>query len=170
VNDKYNILIVDDDGVLCSVLREGMLAFEFPCTTALSGKKALELLVNDPFEVMVTDITMPGMDGFELTEKAKELKPGLAVIVMTGFQDEGSYDRAIAAGASDFIKKPFAIAELLVRIDRIMRDSKHLAAIRQREQDVKLISREMIAGVQDESSKRIADYEQEIADLKKKLY
>ena len=169
MNDKYNILIVDDDGVLCSVLREGLLAFEFPCKTAMSGKTALELLANNPFEVMVTDITMPGMNGFELTKKAKQLKPDLAAIVMTGFEDEGSYNHAIAAGAADFIKKPFTMAELLVRIDRIMRDSKLLAAIQQREQDMKSISREMIAGVQDESSKRIADFEQEVANLKKKL-
>ncbi|HWR58723.1 MAG TPA: diguanylate cyclase, partial [Thermodesulfovibrionales bacterium] len=57
--------------------------------------------------------------GFELTERAKKMRPGMIVIVMTGFIDDFSYDRAIQAGASDFIKKPFTLMELRARIDHV---------------------------------------------------
>jgi diguanylate cyclase (GGDEF)-like protein len=67
-------------------------------------------------EVLLTDIVMPGMPGLELVSRAKRLHPDLTAIVMTGFAEEFSYDEAIRSGAADFIKKPFTVQELLVRI------------------------------------------------------
>jgi DNA-binding NtrC family response regulator len=166
--EKPRVLIVDDDRVLASVLQEGLSAFEYPCKTASNGDSALKMIASMPIDIMVTDIVMPGMDGLELTEKAKQLKPGLAVIVMTGFQEEESYDRAIEYGASDFIKKPFTIGELIIRIERIMRDGQMAAEIRQKQEEVSQISRDMIAGLQDEASQRIAKLEKEIMNLRKK--
>jgi DNA-binding response OmpR family regulator len=172
MNSKSRILIVDDDSMLCSVFKEGLLASGYECETSFSGKSALELISlelygNRHFDLMVTDIVMPGMDGFELTEKVKLLDPEMAVIVMTGFQQEESYDRAIAAGASDFIKKPFSITELAARITRVLRDIKIVSAIRQRQKEVRDISREIIAGMEEEASKRIASLEEEIVNLRK---
>jgi YesN/AraC family two-component response regulator len=128
-----------------------------------------ELLANKDFDIMVTDIIMPGMDGLELTYKTKQLKPDMAVIVMTGFQQDESYNRAISYGASDFIKKPFAINELLIRIERVLRDSKTLNAIRQKQEEVRAISREMIEGMQEEAAQRIAKLEKEILGLREKI-
>jgi diguanylate cyclase (GGDEF)-like protein len=68
---------------------------------------------------MISDIVMPGMDGFELTEKAKKLRPDMLVIIMTGYTEDFSFDRAIEAGASDFIKKPFTLQELIIRIQLV---------------------------------------------------
>jgi diguanylate cyclase (GGDEF)-like protein len=65
---------------------------------------------------MLTDIVMPGMRGLELVSRAKRLHPAMTAIVMTGFIEEFSYDEAIRSGAADFIKKPFTVQELLVRI------------------------------------------------------
>jgi len=169
MNGKYRILIVDDEKVLCSVFKEGLSASGYDCETASNGKTALELLGKNDFDVMVTDIIMPGMDGLELTSQAKQKKPDMAVIVMTGFQQEESYDRAIGLGASDFIKKPFAINELLIRIERVLRDSKTLAAIRQKQEEVRAISHEMIDGMQEEAAKRIALLEKEILGLREKI-
>lgn len=90
MNEKPRVLIVDDDAVPSSVLREGLSAFEYACKTAFSGDAALKKLQDTRFDVMVTDILMPGMDGFELTKKTKDLRPEMAVIVMTGFQQEES--------------------------------------------------------------------------------
>jgi len=168
-NRKPRIIVVDDDDVLRSVLKEGLTAFEYESQTASSGAAALKHMMEVEFDVMIADIVMPGMDGFELTRKAKQLKPDLSVIVMTGFQQEESYGKAVTAGASDFIKKPFTIGELIVRIDRVMRDKQVLAGIRQRQEEVRKISRDMISGVQDEASQRIARLEEEIVNLRKQM-
>jgi two-component system cell cycle response regulator len=68
---------------------------------------------------MITDIRMPDIDGFKLTEKAKKIRPDMAVIIMTAYIEEFSYDDAIEVGASDFIKKPFSLKELLARIHHV---------------------------------------------------
>jgi two-component system cell cycle response regulator len=169
MSKKLRVLIVDDDKVLGSVLKEGLMAFEYPCENASNGETALGMISSMPFDIMVTDIIMPGMDGLELTYKVKQLRPEIAVIVMTGFQQEESYNRAIGYGASDFIKKPFSIAELIIRMDRIMRDSQVLAEIRKKQEEVRNISRDMIAGLQDEATVRITKLEEEIINLRKKI-
>jgi DNA-binding NtrC family response regulator len=169
MSEKPRVLIVDDDKVLASVLQQGLLAFDYPCKTASNGETALRMITSMSFDIMVTDIIMPGMDGLELTYKVKQLKPEISVIVITGFQQDESYNRAIGYGASDFIKKPFSIDELIIRMDRIMRDSQVLAEIRKKQEEVRSISRDMIAGVQDEATVRITKLEEEIISLRKKI-
>jgi len=67
--------------------------------------------------VIVADILLPEMSGFELTTKVKKIRPDTTIIIMTGLIDDFSYDDAMDAGASDFIKKPFSLKELIARIE-----------------------------------------------------
>ena len=112
-----HILVVDDDILLLDTVNKGLSLKGYQCETAMSATIALELLSKDLFDVMVIDIVLPDMRGFELTAKAKKIKPDRAIIIMTGFIDEFSYDDAMKAGASDFIKKPFSLKELIARIE-----------------------------------------------------
>jgi DNA-binding NtrC family response regulator len=169
MTEKKSVLIVDDDRAICSIFKEGLLASGYDCETAMSGKAAMAILRGRSFDVMVTDIIMPGMDGLELTSLAKQIAPDMAVIVMTGFQQDESYDQAIGIGASDFIKKPFAINELVIRLERVLRDSRVLSEIRRKQEEVRAISREMIAGMQDEAAKKIAQLETDIIALRSKI-
>jgi diguanylate cyclase (GGDEF)-like protein len=114
-----NIIIVDDDETLLAMLKDSMAMDGYECETASSAESALELITEHPFDIMLTDISLPVMKGFELTERAKKIRPGMIVIIMTGFIDDFSYDSAIEAGASDFIKKPFTLKELKVRIEHV---------------------------------------------------
>jgi DNA-binding response OmpR family regulator len=91
------------------MLGESLTACGWECELASSGKAALDLLKNSTFEVLVTEIVMPGMDGFDLTDRVKRQYLTVLVIMMTGFSEDDSYGRAVAAGTSDFIKKPFTI-------------------------------------------------------------
>jgi len=78
---------------------------------------------------MITDIVLPEMNGLELTKKAKNLKPQMAIIIATGYIDVFSYDEAIEAGASDFLKKPFTVKELTARAKhvKIVEEMRNLA-------------------------------------------
>jgi diguanylate cyclase (GGDEF)-like protein len=112
-----HILVVDDDILLLDTINSGLSLRGYQCKTAMSGNIALELLSRDLFDFMIIDIVLPDMTGFELTVKVKKIKPNMAIIIMTGYIDEFSYEDAIEAGASDFIKKPFSVKELIARIE-----------------------------------------------------
>ena len=116
---RGSVLIVDNNETLLNMLTEGLSSEGYRCETTTSALTALELIGESRFDVMVTDIVMPALDGFELTEKAKKLRPDMAVIIMTGFIDDFSYDRALEAGASDFIKKPFTVNEMKMRLQHV---------------------------------------------------
>ncbi len=119
MNEVGSIIIVDDDEVLLSMLRDYFLNEGYRCETAGNAEAALKLIGKAPFDIMLTDVSLPGMKGFELTERAKKVRPDMAVIIMTGFIDDFSYDSAIEAGASDFIKKPFTFKELRARMEHV---------------------------------------------------
>jgi two-component system, cell cycle response regulator len=116
-----HILVVDDDMLLLDTINSGLSLRGYPCKTAMSANIALELLSRDLFDIMVIDIVLPDIEGFELTAKVRKMKPDMAIILMTGFIDEFSYEDAIKAGASDFIKKPFSVTELIARIEHAKR-------------------------------------------------
>ena len=119
LDKKDSILIIDDDAVILKFMKIVLEMEGYECETAISSQAALERVQNTPFDIMITDIVMPGMNGLELTGKAKVIRPNMSVIITTGFVDNFSYDKAIEAGASDFIKKPFTEKELIARIKHV---------------------------------------------------
>ena len=119
MDKKDSILIIDDDAVILKFMKIVLEMEGYECETAISSQAALERVQSAPFDIMITDIVMPGMNGLELTGKAKGIRPNMAVIITTGFVDNFSYDKAIEAGASDFIKKPFTEKELIARIKHV---------------------------------------------------
>jgi diguanylate cyclase (GGDEF)-like protein/PAS domain S-box-containing protein len=113
-----HILVVDDDIKLIDLLQSGLKSEGYYCETSMDAASALELINENSYDIMITDIVMPDMNGLELTKKVKRIKPDIKVLIMTGFNNF-SYDEAIEADASDFIKKPFSLKELTVRIKHI---------------------------------------------------
>ena len=119
MNQINSVIIVDNDRVLLKMIKEGLSSEGYRCEIFTSSKAAIELVREAPFDIMVTDIVMPGLDGFELTENARKLRPEMTVIIMTGFIDDFSYDRALEAGAADFIKKPFTLKEMKMKLKQV---------------------------------------------------
>ncbi len=119
MSEKFSIMVVDDDPELLLVLQGFFSAEGLPCETFSSAEAALEHLAKVSCDIMVADVIIPGMQGLELTERAKRIRPDLNIIVMTGYIEKFSYEEAIAAGASDFIKKPFSLNELMLRIKHV---------------------------------------------------
>jgi len=169
MKSEGSILVVDDDVVLCELLCDAFTMSNYTCTAVQSGEAALELMNREKFDFMLTDVVMPGMSGFALTEHVKQQHPGTEVLMMTGFSQEDSCQKAIAAGAADFIIKPFKIEELLARIERVKHNARTLAEIRQREHALVNMSREMIASIKGEARNTQKTLEQEIARLRKTL-
>jgi DNA-binding NtrC family response regulator len=119
MNARNSVIIVDDDVMLLDMLKDGLSSEGYYCEITINAKSALELINKTLFDIMIIDIDLPDMNGFELTKKAKRLKPDITVIIMTGFIKDFSYDEAIEIGATDFIKKPFTLKELIIRIKQV---------------------------------------------------
>ncbi|MEW6109159.1 MAG: GGDEF domain-containing response regulator [Nitrospirota bacterium] len=126
MDEKRSVIIVDDDVSLLDIIATGLSTHGYRCETAADAETAFEIINKNSFDIMLTDIILPGMDGFELTAKAKRLRSDMLVIIMTGFAEDFSYDRAIEAGASDFIKKPFTLQELIIRFQLVKLQKKLL--------------------------------------------
>lgn len=116
MDKKRSVLIVDDDKSILALLKTWFTEEGYACETVAAAKEALAIIEKSTFDFIVTDIVLPEMNGLELTKKVKEIRPGTKVVVMTGFGDSFSYDKAIEAGASDFLKKPFTLHELKARM------------------------------------------------------
>jgi diguanylate cyclase (GGDEF)-like protein len=115
------ILIVDDKPEVRDSMSEYMRLAGFVAESVASAEDALDLLRNNLFDLVITDIVLPGLGGLELTQLVKK-KHNTDVVVMTGYSDNFSYEGAISIGASDFVIKPVRLEELLLRVRRVLRE------------------------------------------------
>jgi DNA-binding response OmpR family regulator len=166
---KYKVLIVDDEAMTRDLVSSILSSKGHKCVTASDGVEALDKASKENFDAVITDIVMPNMDGIALTMELLKRNPSTPVMVITGFTDEHYYEESIEAGATDFINKPFSIAEFLARFHRMMRDHETIREIKKREKEIEKIGAEMIAGIQHDASKRIDILKKEIEELKKGL-
>ena len=116
-----NILIVDDDASIRNSMHEFVEMVGYKAYSVASAEDALEVLKNQPIQVVITDIMLPGINGLELTDLIK-IDYDSDVIVMTGFSGDYSYEEAISKGASDFVFKPVRFEELLLRLKRVLKE------------------------------------------------
>jgi two-component system KDP operon response regulator KdpE len=114
------ILLVDDDLTLLSVLSRRLTREGMDVSTASSGKAALGILDRGWPALLVVDLMMPGMDGFELCRRVKRIAD-LPIIVLTSVDASESKVRALEEYAEDYITKPFDPDELVARVNRVMR-------------------------------------------------
>ena len=114
------VLIVDDSGTMRSIVRKTLLAshFAFDIHEAAEGNAALERLRSGKFGMVFLDYNMPGLNGFETLAEIKRLCPNVAVVMMTSTIDNAVADRAHAAGAHAFLKKPFYPADIDALVER----------------------------------------------------
>jgi DNA-binding NtrC family response regulator len=167
--ERYKILIVDDEAMARDLLTTILSPKGHKCVTAADGVDALEKFDLEDFDVVITDIVMPNMDGLTLTREIIKRKPDMPIMVITGFAEEHTAEDAIEAGAADFISKPFYINEFSLRFQKMMRDRRIVSQIIEREKEMEKIGNEMIAGMQHDAMEKIAALKNEIAGLKKKL-
>jgi len=115
------ILIVEDDCIALELINTFLAKSGFQTKTAESAEKAETILNSEKINIIITDIKLPGIDGIAFTRSIRK-KFDVDVIVMTGYSSEYSYEDAIKSGASDLIFKPVKLNELLLRINRVIRE------------------------------------------------
>jgi two-component system NtrC family response regulator len=114
------VLLVDDDENLRRVLEYQLSQAGYDVTTRAAADEALRELGDRPFDLLITDILMPGMDGIELVERVRIRYPDVAVIVITAHGDVARAVRAMQLGALDFLEKPFGRERLRVSVERAL--------------------------------------------------
>lgn len=117
---KSKMLIVDDERRMCIVLKTALESDELAVTTADSGEAALAAMTVDHFDVIISDIKMPGMSGLQLLERVKQDSPETEVLLMTAYADTQTAVEAMKKGAYDYIIKPFEIDELRLKVKNIL--------------------------------------------------
>jgi len=115
-----SVLIVDDQEDVRTFCSRVLRRLGYQTASVASGREALELLDEQPFDLLITDVMMPEMTGTELLERAREQLPDLPAVVITGYADVDLATRAIRAGACDFVTKPFGIPDLKEAIEHAL--------------------------------------------------
>src|SRR5437762_2293652 len=118
------ILIADDEFELMTALCEGLRDLNYDTVGVTNGADALQALAESTFDLLITDLMMPGMDGIQLLRKALEIEPGLVGLIMTGQGTIPTAVEAMKAGAFDYILKPFKLQSLLPVLNRALEVSR----------------------------------------------
>ena len=117
------IMIVDDEPGVRALLRDTLSIAGFEVVEANDGMAALTLLRSNKPVLMVIDINMPLMDGFELVERMRSTNDLTPVLMLTAREDKSDIARGLKIGADDYVTKPFGLEELVLRIKAILRRS-----------------------------------------------
>ncbi|ASD66115.1 response regulator [Pseudoalteromonas piscicida] len=121
---KHSILLIDDDQELCSLLKEYFTAEGFEVAMAHTGTQGLQLALKKNFDLILLDVMLPEMDGFEVL-KALRVQKMTPVIMLTAKGDDFDRIFGLELGADDYIPKPFNHRELLARVKAITRRVDH---------------------------------------------
>lgn len=115
---KKKILLVDDEEAILASVGWALQHDNFEVTTANNGGEAIDLLQTKPFDLVITDLMMPQVDGIAVLQRAKSLHPEIGVIILTGYGDVGSAVKTFKMGADDYLQKPCDIDDLLNKANR----------------------------------------------------
>jgi YesN/AraC family two-component response regulator len=116
-SDMIRILIAEDDDSLREILQEFLRTPQRIIQTYKNGEEALPALGKSMFDIVITDLVMPGVDGLQVLRAAKDHHPDCVVIIITGYASLDTAIQAIRGGAYDYIRKPFKLDELGVVVN-----------------------------------------------------
>ena len=116
----YKVLIIDDDKELCMLIRRSILSENIEADYCNTGREGLARLKEEEYQLVILDVMMPGMDGFETMERIRE-QSSLPILMFTSKDDNASKVRGLRAGADDYLTKPFHMDELIARVLSLIR-------------------------------------------------
>jgi excisionase family DNA binding protein len=110
---RPRVLVVDDEASIRDLLSKTLALAEYDVDVAPDGRSALERMRMYPYDLLIADLKMPGMDGLTVIKEAKRYKTDLPVIIITGFSTESSAIEAVNLGVAGYLTKPFRVPQVL---------------------------------------------------------
>jgi DNA-binding NtrC family response regulator len=135
---KKQILLVDDQVSFCHHIKAVLEQEGYEVAVADSADQALHLLSLKAFDILLTDMKMPGVDGLELFKMARKADPDISGIIMTAFGSIASAVESIKQGITDYLQKPFEPEALLIAVEKTLRERRMIAEIRDLRKEVDL--------------------------------
>lgn len=124
-----SILVIDDESAVLDMIVDALTMAGFEVSAASDGLEALQLIRNKNFDLVVTDVNMPKLDGYQLVEKLRERDAETPVIFLTARNEKMDVTRGLKLGADDYITKPFGLEELSLRIQAILKRTKRVSRV-----------------------------------------
>jgi excisionase family DNA binding protein len=110
---RPRILVVDDEAAIRELLAKTLALAEYDVDVAPEGRTAVERLRGSSYDLLITDLRMPGVDGLAVIREARRFRPDLPVVIITGFSTETSAIEAINLGVAGYLTKPFRVPKVL---------------------------------------------------------
>lgn len=126
VKEKTRILIVEDEDNIRAGISDVLAYHGYAPATAATGEEGLEKALVGNFAMILLDVMLPGLNGFEICRKVRESKPQQAILMLTAKGSEDDVVEGFQSGADDYVTKPFSIRELVARIEALLRRSSKL--------------------------------------------
>ncbi|CAB4627632.1 unannotated protein [freshwater metagenome] len=123
------ILVVDDEASVREMVSDALSLAGYKTRTAIDGFDATQILKSEDFQLLVTDVNMPKIDGYELVERLRAKGNQIPVVFLTARSEKPDIARGFRSGADDYISKPFGIEELTLRVGAILRRTLPLETI-----------------------------------------
>ena len=122
-NERPRILVVDDESAVRDLLAKTLALADYDVDTTTDGRSALERLRLYPYDLLIADLKMPGIDGLSVIREAKRLKADLPVIIITGYSTEMAAIEAVNLGVSGYLTKPFRLPQILAAASKAIGES-----------------------------------------------
>ena len=116
-----HVLVVEDDARLNQIVCASLSAAGYAAHSALSAQQAFDVLYAENIDVIISDIMMPGMDGFELVKSVRSVNKTIPILLMTARDDLAAKQRGFRAGVDDYMVKPIELGEMLLRVRALLR-------------------------------------------------
>lgn len=110
--ERAKILVIDDEAAICDLVEEFLSIQGYRVVSATNGQDGLSLFMEEKPDMVLLDIRMPGLSGFEVLNEMKRRKPDAFVVILSAFGDAETIERALSLGAARYIEKPMELEEL----------------------------------------------------------
>jgi excisionase family DNA binding protein len=118
--ERPRILVVDDEQAVRDLLAKTLTMADYDVDTAADGPAALDRLRAAEYDLLITDLKMPGMDGLTVIREARKVRPDVSVVIITGYSTEASAIEAINLGVAGYLTKPFRLPRILAATARAL--------------------------------------------------
>ena len=123
-SNQPRLLVIDDSREMLDCLENCLNLLGYSVETALGGEKGIAKIESESFDLVLTDLKMPRVDGMEVIRRTRSINPSLKIIVVTAYATIDSAVRAMQAGAAHYITKPFKLDEMAVVLERALKNGK----------------------------------------------